>query len=219
MPVKNITIDVANDWTDSFADINATANDLMLMNFYNAGAYIRLLVASEKLGGLPNEIVNNVGVGYNITIVKSKLALLQNGSLTYKLFKINELTQEAIEIYNGNATVSGSQISEPAQVVHTNHNYVPREIKQDTPNAAITTEDRLLLVSPDENASINLLLPNARSIKGKIYEIRNVGLGNVVVKGYDDLIQNYVQLFVVNGGDGIDIRAIGSTEKDYVLFQ
>lgn len=36
MPVKNITIDVANDFIDSFADTNATTNDLMIMNFYNA---------------------------------------------------------------------------------------------------------------------------------------------------------------------------------------
>lgn len=178
-----------------------------------------MLVASEKLGGLPNEIVNEAGVGYDVTIVKSKLALLPSGTLTYKLFRITESEQLATEIYNGNATVSGSQSAEPAQVIWTNHNYQPRDIKQDTPNAAINTEDRLLLVDPDLNDAINLLLPGARSIKGKIYEVRNIGDGNVVVKGYDDLAQNYVQLFVVNPGDGIDIRANGANEKDYIIFQ
>jgi len=211
MTTENLTIEAGAQYTHSFAYEGADpATDLLTLNFYFAGIYLNgILVKSEKLGGVAGEIAVGNDV-YNINIPSEKTVLLPSSNLTYKLYKIDPVTLAADEIYTGTVTVTGGSSSQVALKPYSNNNYVPAYfVNAGSPSL----NDRIIYWESGQEDDPECLLEDARAVVGKIFTIRNIGLGDVIV--FDSLGG---ELFRIQPNTSITIHARGVLQNDWQLI-
>lgn len=212
MATQNINIDQNNDTNVDITDVNAAADDKIIMSFYQEGINIFNL-ATTNMGGKSDEITITPSTKYVAAVTDDKALLLDpDATLTHKVWKF-DANNIPTELHDGTVTNTELSGGSPTQatLAYNNNRMYDRTLTDVT--GTLTEKDQVVYCV---NAiGIVITLPDATTMPGKEFFIKNIGSGDVTFDTNDGTT-------TLETGEYALIRARGTSaltpEGDYIIL-
>ena len=207
----NITIDQNADVVLNVPAAGSTAGQKIMVKFFDTGINI-FNIATPELGGLSDEIVFNADTDYEFTVTKEQaLKAVPTNTITYELYLISAYGVSPTLVESGSVTVTALIGAEVFETIP----WVNSDRKQTlSANYNIKADSDTIYAAPPNVIEVVLTLPDANTMPGKRFEIKNIGQGTVRINTpHGDQLINLDLT-----GDSVHIKAKGNDENDWECF-
>lgn len=209
MAKVDITADMNEDVAVTIADATAAAGN-HLFQFFTDGKNVFNIASQELSGDSVDAVTVNVGVSYEF-VIPEELALLLDGTLnTYKHFSV---PGDALPTQLNYGDITVTPITGSTEIILASWANLDRVVTASN-SATLKADEDIIFGNPPNLASIILTLPDADTMIGKRFEVKNIGQGAVRINTPDGTQLIYLD----TTGDNCLVRAKGNDSEDWEVF-
>lgn len=209
MSKVDIAADMNQDVLVTIADATAEVGN-HLFQFFSDDKNVFNIASLGLSGALSDEIAVDPAADYEFTIKKELSQKLIGATNTYKHFLVDEKGSSVQKNY-GDITVT-VLTGDPSPIAVSFYNGDRKQTV--STNYQIKADSDTIYAAPPNVVEVVLTLPDANTMPGKRFEIKNIGQGTVRINTpHGDQLINLDLT-----GDSVHIKANGTDENDWECF-